>query len=100
MTSQWVVHRLSQLFANPNDFRPERWLTEETAALPRCAYFPFGAGPRTCIGLGFAMMESALLLAAIAQRFRMVRTDDRELQPWATMTLRPPIGIRLTLQSI
>jgi cytochrome P450 len=100
MTSQWAVHRLPLLFSRPNDFRPERWLSDETAGLPRCAYFPFGAGPRTCIGLGFAMMESTLLLATIAQRFRLTRTDDRAIQPWATMTLRPPLGIQLAVKSI
>jgi len=98
MTSQWVLHRLPKLFDEPDVFRPERWLNGETSGLPRCAYIPFGAGPRTCIGLGFAMMESTLLLAAIAQRFRLVRTDRRDIQPWATMTLRPPPGTRMQLQ--
>ena len=98
MTSQWAVHRLPKLFRQPTDFRPERWLNGETDGLPRCAYFPFGAGPRTCIGLGIAMMESALMLAAIAQRFKLTRTDDRPIQPWATMTLRPPLGIQMRLE--
>jgi cytochrome P450 len=101
MTSQWAVHRRSRYYQHPNDFRPERWQNGEISALPRCAYFPFGAGPRICIGLGFALMESALLLATIAQRFRLQLLDDREeINPWATMTLRPPPGIRMVVESI
>ena len=99
MTSQWVVQRLPQLFPRPDDFLPERWLGAETKNLPRCAYFPFGAGPRVCIAQSFAMLETTLLLAAIAQRFRMERIPGIEIRPCATMTLRPPRGVRVVLRS-
>ena len=97
MTSQWAMQRLPQFFPCPDDFRPERWLGTETKDLPRCAYFPFGAGPRICIGQSFALMEATLLLAAIARRFRFESVPGPELKPWATMTLRPPTGIRVRL---
>ncbi len=98
MTSQWAVQRHPSLFRCPDEFRPERWLNGETTNLPRFAYFPFGGGPRVCIGQSFAMMESILLLAAIARRFRLDPLDAPDSQPWATMTLRPPAGIRVRLR--
>lgn len=97
LTSQWAVQRLERFFPHPDRFRPERWESEETAALPRFAYFPFGGGPRVCIGQGFAMLETTLVLAAIAQRFRLETVGQPGEQPWATMTLRPPTGIVMRL---
>ena len=91
LTSQWAVQRLPEFFPAPAEFRPERWEGAEMAALPRFAFFPFGGGPRVCIGQGFAMMETTLLLAAIARRFRLERASGPPLRPWATMTLRPPV---------
>ena len=69
--SQWVIHRDPRFFDDPEAYRPERWDDGLAKRLPRYAYFPFGGGPRICIGNGFAMMESVLLLATIAQRFRL-----------------------------
>ena len=102
LTSQWAVQRLARLFPRPDEFRPERWEgTEregaETAGLPRFAYFPFGGGPRVCIGQGFAVMEVSLLLAAVARRFRLETVGEPGPQPWATMTLRPPADLRMRL---
>ncbi len=97
MTSQWAVQRHPALFRRPDEFRPERWLTGETSELPRFAYFPFGGGPRVCIGQTFAMMESVLILAAIAARFRLEPVGDPRIEPWATMTLRPPAGVLVRL---
>ena len=67
----WVVHRDARWFAEPETFRPERWANDAARRLPRLAYFPFGGGPRQCIGNTFATMEAILILAAIAQRFRL-----------------------------
>lgn len=97
MTSQWAVQRLPRYFSCPDAFRPERWLNGETDSLPRFAYFPFGGGPRICIGQNFALVEAALLLAAIAQRFRLEPEVASALTPWPSMTLRPPSGIRMRL---
>ena len=96
VTSPWPVHRLARFFPAPDQFRPERWLGEETAALPRCAYFPFGGGPRVCIGQGFAMLEASLILATVAQRFRLTTLGQPNLRPWTTMTLRPPRNLLMS----
>jgi cytochrome P450 len=97
MTSQWAVQRKPIHFREPDAFRPERWLNGETSDLPRFAYFPFGGGPRICIGQSFAMLESVLLLAAIASKFRLLPIDGQEVKPWATMTLRPSREVQVRL---
>ena len=97
MTSQWAVQRLPQHFPCPDEFRPERWLNGETTHLPRFAYFPFGGGPRICIGQNFALVEAILLLATIVQRFRLTPESGSELQSRPSMTLRPPTGTRMRL---
>ena len=88
---QWTIHRDARWFDEPESFRPERWepgrrLLEK---LPRFAYFPFGGGPRVCIGNNFALMEAALLLATIAGRFRVQLAEGAVVTPLPTMTLRP-----------
>ncbi|HLK55551.1 MAG TPA: cytochrome P450 [Chthonomonadaceae bacterium] len=98
MTSQWAVQRHPRYFPQPDAFRPERWEGAETTDLPRFAYFPFGGGPRVCIGQKFAQMEAVLLLAAIARRFRLEPDTEQEISPWVTMTLRPPAGVRVRLK--
>ncbi|MEO7717229.1 MAG: cytochrome P450 [Capsulimonas sp.] len=92
LTSPWAVQRRDLYFPKPDEFVPERWLGQEQTNLPRYAYFPFGGGPRVCIGQNFAVMEAVLLLATIAQQFRLDAPPDQSVRPWATMTLRPPAG--------
>jgi cytochrome P450 len=89
LMSQWVVHRDKRFFADPEQFRPERWGEESIKALPKFAYFPFGGGPRLCIGNTFALMEMALLLSVLAQRFDFTLKPGVELTPQPTFTLRP-----------
>ena len=96
--SQWVTHRDPRWFSEPTQFNPDRWNDEVAAKLPRFAYFPFGGGPRVCIGAGFAMMEAVLLLATIAQRYRMRLVSHQRVEPLASITLRPKNGIRVILQ--
>jgi cytochrome P450 len=96
--SQWVTQRDPRWFIEPERFNPDRWSEEATAKLPRFAYFPFGGGPRVCIGAGFAMMEATLLLATIAQRFRMRLEPNQRVEPLASITLRPKNGIRMKLE--
>ena len=96
--SQWVTQRDSRWFSEPECFYPDRWSEETVAKLPRFAYFPFGGGPRVCIGAGFAMMEATLLLATIAQRFRLRLTPNQRIEPLASITLRPKNGIRVVLE--
>lgn len=98
LTSQWAVQRSPKYFTDPDAFRPERWLSEETSSLPRFAYFPFGGGPRTCIGQNFAVMESVLILTSIIQKFKLEMTEGNDTRPMATMTLRPTKNLRMTVE--
>jgi cytochrome P450 len=95
--SQWVIHRDPRWFDDPREYRPERWADGLAKRLPRYAYFPFGGGPRICIGNSFAMMEATLLLATIARRFRLALTPDATVTPLPTMTLRPDGGVKVRL---
>lgn len=97
--SSWVVHRDPRWFEDPLVFRPDRWDADLHKRLPRFAYFPFGGGPRQCIGNAFALMEAQLLLAAIAQKFRFRLVPDHPVEPQASITLRPKHGIRAVLAS-
>jgi cytochrome P450 len=97
--SQWVVHRDARYFDEPDAFRPERWADGLAKRLPRFAYFPFGGGPRACIGSAFATMEAALLLATFAQRFRFALAPGHRVTPRASITLRPRYGMRMKLAS-
>jgi cytochrome P450 len=94
----WVVHRDGRWFDEPETFRPERWADDAARRLPRFAYFPFGGGPRQCIGNAFATMESTLILAAIAQRFRLALIPGQRITPTPYITLRPEPGIRMRLE--
>lgn len=95
---QWVVHRDPRFFADPLAFRPERWEEESINDLPKYAYFPFGGGPRGCIGNTFAMMESTLALAALAQRFRFTLAPDQTVELMPAMSLRPRDGVRAVIE--
>jgi cytochrome P450 len=93
---QWVVQRDPRFFPSPEEFDPDRWTEEFTAGLPKYAYFPFGGGPRACIGNSFAMMEATLLLATIAQKFRLRLTPpNREVGILPALSLRPKGGIKV-----
>ena len=93
----WVVHRDRRWFDEPEVFRPERWADGLASRLPRFAYFPFGGGPRQCIGNAFALMEAALLLATIAQRFRLTLEPGQRVTPTPYLSLRPEPGLRMSL---
>jgi cytochrome P450 len=100
LLSQWVMHRDPRYYDDPDAFRPERWLDGLADRLPPGAYFPFGDGPRRCIGQGFALLESALVIASIAQRFRFRLVAGRSAVPEPLVTLRPKQGIWMTLDSV
>jgi len=97
---QWSTQRDPRFFPEPEKFDPERWSAESLKrnALPRFAYFPFGGGPRVCVGAGFAMMEAILLLATMAQRYRMTLVAKRKVKLLPSVTLRPRHGIQMVLQ--
>jgi cytochrome P450 len=93
LASQWVNHHQARFFPEPLAFRPERWTPEMEAQLPRFAYFPFGGGPRLCIGEGFAWMESKLLVASIAQRWQLRVPPEHPVDLQPMVTLRPRGGM-------
>ncbi len=93
----FVVHRRPRLWPEPERYDPDRFTPDREAARPKFAYFPFGGGPRVCIGNQFAMAEAQLIVAAIAQRFRIRLSPGLEIRPEPLITLRPAPGIRATL---
>ena len=94
---QWVIHRDNRWFDDPEAFKPERWLGGLMQRIHRYAYFPFGGGPRICIGNNFALMEAALVLATVAQKYRLRLAVDALVTPLPTMTLRPAHGVKVVL---
>lgn len=98
--SQWVMHRDPRYFDEPEVFNPDRWNGDLAKNLPTFAYFPFGGGPRICIGKSFAKMEAVLLLATIAQQFRLTLVPNQEIIPWPAFTLRPKYGMKMLLHKL
>ncbi|MBX3085112.1 MAG: cytochrome P450 [Anaerolineae bacterium] len=98
LMSQYVMHHDARYFPDPDAFLPERFTADFEKNLPRYAYFPFGAGPRICIGNGFAMMEARLILATMAQRYQFALTTSDKVETEPLITLRPkqPIVMRVT----
>ena len=96
--SQWVVHRDPRWWPNPEAFDPERWTPEQIKARPKFAYFPFGGGPRTCIGNHFAMMEAKLMLATILARWQLDLFPGEHLSLKPSVTLRPKKSVRVRLR--
>src|SRR5947199_2275805 len=94
VAAQAVTHRDARWFADPDRFDPLRFTAEAKASRPKLAYFPFGAGPRICIGEGFAWMEAVLIVATIAQRWKL-ELVSRDVTPQASITLRPKGGGRM-----
>ena len=94
-----VMHRDPRFWPEPDRFDPSRFTAEAKAARPKLAYFPFGAGPRICIGEGFAWMEGVLIMATLAQRWRMELVTQNP-RPQASITLRPQGGIEVLLRSV
>ena len=94
---QWRTQRDPRFFPDPDRFDPERWRDDpvRSGRIPRFAYFPFGGGPRVCVGASFAMMEATLLLAMIQQRFHLEIVPGHPIEIFASVTLRPKYGIRV-----
>jgi cytochrome P450 len=93
-----VIHRDPRWYPEPDEFRPERFTREFEKSLPKGAYLPFSTGPRICIGNSFAMMEAVLILATIAQRYRLVLVPGQTITPHAALTLRPQPNIQVKLE--
>jgi cytochrome P450 len=92
---QWATQRDPRFYDEPQAFRPERWTEDFIERLPKYAYFPFGGGPRACIGASFATMEIILCLAAIGQRFRLELDPNHSVTIYPAMSLRPGDGIKI-----
>lgn len=96
----YITHRHPDFWPNPETFDPERFSPERSAGRPRYAYFPFGGGPRQCIGSNFAMMEATLVLATIAQLYRVEVDPGHPIALDPLITLRPKHGIRVHLERL
>ena len=99
LMSQYLTHHDSRFFPEPFRFDPERWTPEARESRPKFSYFPFGGGPRLCIGESFAWMEGALVMATIARRFRMRLAPGHPVEMQTLVTLRPKHGMRMILES-
>jgi cytochrome P450 len=94
----YITHRHPRWWPEPESFRPERFAPENSASRPRYAYLPFGAGPRTCVGLHFAMTEILLVMALLLQRFRVeLAMDPATVRVEPSVTLRPNPGVLIRL---
>lgn len=97
--SQWVTHRDPRFFDRPEEFLPDRWTDDFNKQLPNFTYFPFGGGPRVCIGAAFATMELVLILASILQRFQVEVPEPEKITPLPAITLRPEGGVQAILHA-
>ena len=96
--SAYVVHRHPDLWDRPDEFEPERFLDDNASTQHRFAYFPFGGGPRQCIGLHFAMLEMQIIVAILARKFRFVLDEDHPMDLQPRVTLRPRFGLQMSLE--
>lgn len=96
IVSPWLIHRNPALWPDPERFVPERFSAAQSAGRPRYSFLPFGAGPRICIGAGFAITEAVLVLVTILQRWRIRLDPDHPVEPVALITLRPRYGLKAT----
>ena len=100
LMSQYAVHRHPRYYEDPDTFKPGRWSDDLARTLPKYAYFPFGGGPRLCIGQQFAQMEAILILATMAQRFDLHLVPGQRIVPQPGITLRPKYGLKVKLRSL
>jgi len=99
LISKYVTHRDPRFFERPDEFDPDRWNDGLIKRLPKYTYFPFGGGPRVCIGNSFAMLEAVLVVATVAQRFHFDWAAEPPVVPWPSITLRPRHGIHMVLRA-
>jgi cytochrome P450 len=96
--SQYLIHHDSRYFSRPEQFYPERWSSEFRASIPRFSYFPFGGGPRSCIGEPLAWIEGIIILATIIKKWKVtLEEDERNIKLQPIVTLRPKYGIQMKI---
>jgi len=93
----YITHRHPEFWQNPNEFYPEHFTQEQVDQRPRYAYIPFGAGPRICLGMHFALLEAVLVLGEVGQRYTFKLVRDQDVKPIWSGTLRPEVDIFMTL---
>ena len=98
LIAPWVLHRHVRLWNQPGRFDPERFAAAPSAARPRFSYLPFGGGRRICIGAAFAMAEATLLLATLAQRYRLRLAPGHPVEAQGLITLRARHGMKMVLE--
>src|SRR5438552_12758672 len=96
---QWSTQRDPRFYDRPGEFMPDRWTDQFAEQMLKYAYFPFGGGPRACIGASFAMMEIILVLATIGQRFRLELDPNHPVSIYPAMSLRPKDGVKVVVKS-
>lgn len=96
----YITHRHPEFWDDPEKFEPERFTPEQANSRMRYAYFPFGGGPRQCIGNNFALMECQLILATLAQKYYLTAVAGHKVEYDPSVTLRPRNGVRMQLQSV
>jgi cytochrome P450 len=96
--SQYLMHRDPRYFPDPERFDPDRWLPERECTRPKFSYFPFGGGGRKCVGESFAVMEGVLVLATVAQRYRLRAIPGHRVEPEPYVTLRPRNGLPMRVE--
>ena len=101
LLSPYATQRDPRFWDSPEEFRPDRWIEDSSAGRPKFAFYPFGAGTRVCIGEHFAMMEGVLLIATLAQRWRLHLVPNQTIELWPQITLRPrhPMCFRIERQA-
>lgn len=97
LVSPWALHRRPQEYPHPDRFDPERWLPEEEAKRPKTSFLPFSAGPRTCIGNYFALMEGPLVLATLFHHADFELATTKPIEPEPSATLRPKDGLPMRI---
>ncbi len=95
----WVMHRHPKYWDDPERFDPERFTPARSAARPKFIYLPFGAGPRQCIGNHFAMTEAQIIVATLAQRYRLHLVSGQRVEPQPLITLRPRHGVTMVIEA-
>jgi cytochrome P450 len=98
LLSPYTTHRHARYWEDPERFDPARWTPAARATRPRFAYFPFGGGNRVCVGESFALIEATLVLATLAQRYKVALLSDQRVVLEPLVTLRPKGGLRMLLQ--